>query len=97
MEFDLDKLSKTFKKSWPISMAGLILPFCLGISISKILYQEYADETESYLHFMLFCGIIFCFTAFPVLARLLASRKLMNISLGLYVLASAALNDAVAW
>jgi Kef-type K+ transport system membrane component KefB len=97
MEFNLNDLSKPFKKSWAISIAGLFVPFCLGISISKILYQEYADENLSYLCFMLFCGVIICFTAYPVLARLLTSRKLMNINVGPYVLAAAALNDGVAW
>ena len=42
-------------------------------------------------------GVAVCITAFPVLARIISERQLLNTNLGLLILASAACDDGVAW
>ena len=49
------------------------------------------------LPFVLFLGAAIGVTAFPVLARILADRKLMHTRAGAFAIACAAVDDLVAW
>ncbi|KAI8916315.1 Cation/H+ exchanger, partial [Gorgonomyces haynaldii] len=97
MELDPVKVMKDFKKSASVSIAGIVMPFGLGVAVSKLIYDLYGDPKVPFTSFFVFCGVAMSITAFPVLARILASRKLMNTTVGQATLASAATDDAIAW
>jgi Kef-type K+ transport system membrane component KefB len=48
-------------------------------------------------HFALFLGTAMSITAFPVLARILTERKLLNTPLGVIAIACAAVDDVTGW
>ncbi|KAJ3019420.1 UNVERIFIED_CONTAM: K(+)/H(+) antiporter [Siphonaria sp. JEL0065] len=97
LELDPVELLKTFKKSVSISVAGIALPFVLGCSIANIIYTNYADQSVSYVSFLLFMGISMSITAFPVLARILTERKLLHTTVGQATISAAAVDDFIAW
>ncbi|KAJ1550861.1 K(+)/H(+) antiporter, partial [Nowakowskiella sp. JEL0078] len=47
--------------------------------------------------FLVFTGVAMSITAFPVLARILAERKLLGTTVGTSTLSAAAVDDATAW
>ncbi|ESQ52396.1 hypothetical protein EUTSA_v10016301mg [Eutrema salsugineum] len=99
LELDLAVLSRTGKKAFAISFAGICLPFALGAAISLFLRRAVEEDHDSagYWQFLLFIGVALSITAFPVLARILAELKLLTTSVGQTALAAAAFNDIAAW
>ncbi|KAL7165109.1 hypothetical protein ACSBR2_040900 [Camellia fascicularis] len=95
VEMDLAVLRRTRKKALAIAIAGMILPFIVGISFSFILHQK-SQETKQGT-FILFLGVALSVTAFPVLARILAELKLLNTEIGRIAMSSALINDVCAW
>lgn len=97
IELDPVKIMKDFKKSAAISVAGIVLPFGLGIGVSQLIYSNYIDSSVSFTSFAVFSGVAMSITAFPVLARILTERKLLTTSVGQATIAAAASDDAIAW
>ncbi len=79
------------------SLAGLLVPFSLGMGLAFLLYPRFAGGTVGFLGFSLFLGISLSVTAFPVLARILAERQLLKTELGSLALTCAAVGDGAAW
>jgi len=62
-----------------MAAAGMILPFGLGTVVSYIICKVLLpDLGQNFGTFTLFLGVALSITAFPVLARILAERKLLN-------------------
>jgi K+:H+ antiporter len=80
-----------------ISHASIVLPFVLGTGLALYLYPRYATRDVPFGVFALFSGVAMSVTAFPVLARILADRRLQETRLGALALACAAADDATAW
>ena len=97
LEFDLGLLRGQGRTSLAISNAGIILPFALGAALSLVLYPTLAPAGVDTLPFGLFMGAAMSVTAFPVLARILAERRLIRTRIGAVALASAAVDDVTAW
>eukprot|EP01112_Ceratiomyxa_fruticulosa_P020699 TRINITY_DN7133_c0_g2_i1.p1 TRINITY_DN7133_c0_g2~~TRINITY_DN7133_c0_g2_i1.p1 ORF type:complete len:872 (-),score=167.61 TRINITY_DN7133_c0_g2_i1:98-2713(-) len=99
LEVDSDLLKSNWKKAVLISFCSMAFPFALGSLLSLLLYKQTVSDTNTVplSSFLLFVGVAMSITAFPVLARILAERKLMNSHVGLTALTSAAVNDVVAW
>ncbi|KAJ3215509.1 K(+)/H(+) antiporter [Dinochytrium kinnereticum] len=97
LEMDPKSLISTVRKSIPVSLAGIFLPFVLGVGISKLLFDTYADPGKPFSSFMIFLGVAMSITAFPVLARILTERKLLHTSVGSATISAAAVDDFVAW
>ncbi|KAJ3271213.1 K(+)/H(+) antiporter [Terramyces sp. JEL0728] len=97
MELDPVKVAKEFRQSAAISLAGIILPFGLGVGVAKLVYDLYGDPSVPFTSFVVFCGVAMSITAFPVLARILTERKLLGTPVGNATLAAAASDDAIAW
>ncbi|WOH14508.1 hypothetical protein DCAR_0934027 [Daucus carota subsp. sativus] len=95
VEMDLDVIRRTGKKALTIAIAGMILPFLIGISFSFLLLQKTQMIKQG--TFILFLGAALSVTAFPVLARILAELKLLNTELGRIAMSSALVNDMCAW
>ncbi len=78
-----------------VSVGSIILPFGLGAALAVRLAPHHG--VTRVLPFALFMGAAMAVTAFPVLARILTDRGMHRIELGGLALASAAVDDVVAW
>eukprot|EP01012_Entosiphon_sulcatum_P040865 TRINITY_DN545_c0_g1_i1.p1 TRINITY_DN545_c0_g1~~TRINITY_DN545_c0_g1_i1.p1 ORF type:complete len:548 (+),score=103.97 TRINITY_DN545_c0_g1_i1:151-1794(+) len=99
MEVDRKLMKQSFKNSIAIALSSIITPLAVGIGMAKWLYLEKIDviDDHHYIGFMLFVGTAISFTAFPVLARILASAHMQHTELGVKMLAVAAIDDALGW
>jgi Kef-type K+ transport system membrane component KefB len=71
--------------------------FGLGAGLSVPLYHRFVDQAVQFTHFMLFAGVAFSITAFPVLCRILTELKLLDTTVGIVVLSAGVGNDIVGW
>jgi Kef-type K+ transport system membrane component KefB len=97
LEFDPRLIRGRGRASVLISGTSMIVPFVLGVILADFLHQRYAPELASPLAFALFMGAAMSITAFPVLARILAERRLVSSRVGSISLACAAIGDVTAW
>ncbi|GAA0142807.1 transporter [Lithospermum erythrorhizon] len=95
VEMDLAVLKRTGKKAIFLAIAGMILPFLIGVSFSFMLHNR--SQIMKQGTFILFLGVALSVTAFPVLARILAELKLLNTEMGQVAMSSALVNDMCAW
>ncbi|XP_072968875.1 cation/H(+) antiporter 19-like [Typha angustifolia] len=96
LELDLRAIRRTGKNAIAIALAGISLPFVLGIGTSVVLRNTVVRETR-HGPFLVFMGVALSITAFPVLARILAELKLLTTDLGRMAMSAAAVNDVAAW
>lgn len=96
LELDPRSLRRTGKNALAIAMAGIGLPFTIGIGTSYVLRQTIAKGVNG-TAFFVFMGVALSITAFPVLARILAELKLLTTDLGRMAMSAAAVNDVAAW
>ncbi|KAK1378192.1 Cation/H(+) antiporter 18 [Heracleum sosnowskyi] len=96
LELDPRSLRRTGKQALAIAMAGIGLPFTIGIGTSYVLRQTIAKGVNG-TAFFVFMGVALSITAFPVLARILAELKLLTTDLGRMAMSAAAVNDVAAW
>ncbi|MEV6525052.1 cation:proton antiporter [Longispora sp. NPDC051575] len=78
-----------------VSIGSILLPFGLGTGLAFWLAGNH-DVTRVW-PFALFIGAAMSVTAFPVLARILTDRGMQRTEVGGLALASAAVDDVVAW
>lgn len=79
------------------SMSGILLPLLLGIGVAYLLFPAFAGPHATQVSFLLLIATVMAITAFPVLARFLTERKLLNTNIGTLALTSAAIDDITAW
>ncbi|KAG6528580.1 cation/H(+) antiporter 19-like [Zingiber officinale] len=96
LELDVHSLRRTGKGALAIALAGITLPFALGIGTSFVLSSTIVKGTRQ-APFLVFMGVALSITAFPVLARILAELKLLTTDLGRMAMSAAAVNDVAAW
>ena len=75
----------------------MALPFGLGAALSVPLYHTFIDQSVKFTNFMLFTGVAYSITAFPVLCRILTELKLLDTTVGIVVLSAGVGNDIVGW
>jgi Kef-type K+ transport system membrane component KefB len=80
-----------------ISHASLAIPLLCGVLLGVVGYATFAPQGVEMVPFALFVGLSLSVTALPVLARILEDRGWNGTRLASLVLASAAINDLVAW
>ncbi len=68
----------------------------LGIAIALPLYKLLGPD-KKFVAFALFIGVSMSITAFPVLARILAERRMIKRPVGALAIACAAIDDVTAW
>ncbi len=83
--------------TFAISHASIMLPFLLGSGLALYLYPRLSSREVTFTSFALFMGVAMSITAFPVLARILADRKMQKTPLGVIALGCAATDDVTAW
>ncbi|GAU29459.1 hypothetical protein TSUD_227240 [Trifolium subterraneum] len=96
IELDPKSLRKTGGRVLAIAIAGISLPFALGIGSSFVLQATIAKGVNTSA-FLVYMGVALSITAFPVLARILAELKLLTTSVGRMAMSAAAVNDVAAW
>jgi Kef-type K+ transport system membrane component KefB len=98
LEIEIESVKKHARSSVIISLAGVCLPFGLGAALAVPLYSQFIDpEVVNYTHFMLFTGVAYSITAFPVLCRILTELKLLDTTVGIVVLSAGVGNDIIGW
>ncbi|XP_057476274.1 cation/H(+) antiporter 19-like [Actinidia eriantha] len=96
LELDMHAIRRTGKKALGIAVAGISLPFILGIGTSVVLRATISKGVNQ-APFLVFMGVALSITAFPVLARILAELKLLTTDVGRIAMSAAAVNDVAAW
>ncbi|KAJ1415128.1 Sodium/solute symporter superfamily [Sesbania bispinosa] len=96
LELDMRSIRKTGPKALGIALAGITLPFVLGIGTSLALRATISKDVNP-ASFLVFMGVSLSITAFPVLARILAELKLLTTDVGRMAMSAAAVNDIAAW
>ncbi|KAG2726637.1 hypothetical protein I3843_01G118900 [Carya illinoinensis] len=96
LELDLRSIRRTGSKALAIAVAGISLPFVLGIGTSFAL-RSTISKGVPHAPFLVFMGVAMSITAFPVLARILAELKLLTTDIGRIAMSAAAVNDVAAW
>ncbi|XP_058749817.1 cation/H(+) antiporter 15-like [Vicia villosa] len=95
LEMDMSIVKRTGKKALFIAVAGMILPFIVGIGVAVALNDK--DASVNDVSYILYLGIVLSVTSFPVLARMLAELKLINTELGKLAVSTSLINDMCAW
>ncbi|MEU6219579.1 cation:proton antiporter [Streptomyces sp. NPDC047022] len=83
-----------------VSLSSIAVAFGLGIALAVVLYPHHSSvggHEIPFSAFATFLGTAMSVTAFPVLARILSEHKLVGSRLGSLSLASAAIDDLLAW
>ncbi len=100
VEFRTDLFLTHVRAAAAISIAGMLVPFALGLTVAWWLTQSpgvfFTDVAHGW-DGAAFLGASMCVTAFPMLARILGEQGLSGTVLGTLSLAAGAMGDAVAW
>jgi Kef-type K+ transport system membrane component KefB len=78
------------------SSASMLTPLALGALLAIPLHRELGSHVPL-ARFALFMGAAMSITAFPVLARILTERGLLNSRAGAIAISCAAVDDVAAW
>ena len=79
------------------SNVSVIVPLVAGSTLALYLYPRLSSARVSLPVFALFMGTAMSVTAFPVLARILEERNLLQSPLGVVAISCAAVDDITAW
>jgi hypothetical protein len=96
LEIDRDQLKGKAGQAAAISNASVTVPMLLGIAAALPLYKLVGPD-KKFVAFALFLGVAMSITAFPVLARILAERRMLKRPVGSLTIACAAIDDVTAW
>jgi len=80
-----------------VSHVSITAPFALAVCLALFVYPRFSDSSVSFASFALFLGAAMSITAFPVLARILAERKMLYSGLGTVAISCAAVDDVTGW
>ncbi len=89
-----------WKYTLPIGISTIIVPYATGAAFSLYLYNINNRDgftPPNKVAFILFTASSMSFTAFPVLASILKSFKLLSTPIGTLTISCAALNDIMGW
>lgn len=94
---DIHSILHQSRKAVVVSLSGMLLPLAMGAATGLLLYNGFAGPQATPLAFILLVGTAISITAFPVLARLLVERGMLNTNVGMLALTSASIDDVLAW
>ena len=98
LEIDTAIIRRNARPSITVAAAGITIPFGLGDALAVPLYHQFADTSQvSYTTFMLFTGVAYSITAFPLLCRILTELKLLDTTVGIVVVSAGVGNDIIGW
>lgn len=94
---DANSITRNARSSLFIALSTVALSFGLGAAISVPLYHNFIGPPVEFTYFMLFTGVSFSITSFPVLCRILTALKLLDTTVGVAVLSAGVCNDVLCW
>ncbi len=94
---DLDEVSKMGRAVVLTSNISVLVPLVAGSTLAIYLYPRLSSAKVSLPVFALFMGTAMSITAFPVLARILEERNLLQSPVGMVAISCAAVDDITAW
>ncbi|MFC5597315.1 cation:proton antiporter [Deinococcus cellulosilyticus] len=99
LELDMGQIRKMYHKAISISLGGILFPLLLGVGAGALLLNsaDFFPPTQDPLVSVAFLGVAMSVTAFPVLARILSEFRMTRSRIGSLALASAAIDDLLAW
>ncbi|KAG9315988.1 Sodium/hydrogen exchanger family-domain-containing protein [Chiua virens] len=97
LEIDPGLIRRNARLAVTVSLTGVVFPFAIGCGMSAAIYQNFTGLTANYHYFMLFIGVSYSITAFPVLCRILSSLQLLDTTVGLIALSAGVANDVIGW
>ena len=97
VELDVRRLRQRAGSALVISASGIAVPLLLGSLVVGFLYPRVSSPAVPQFLFGAFFCVALSVTAFPVLARIVAERKLDKTNLGMLALTCAAADDIAAW
>lgn len=100
LKLERKELVHQWKYSIPIAISTVAIPYGVGAGFSFYLYD--INNRDGFTPpdraaFILFIASSMSFTAFPVLAAILTSNKLMSSTLGTLTISCAAIDDILGW
>ena len=96
IEFDFGHLRRHGRIALGISLAGILLPFGLGVGLGLLIHPSLAPEVPV-LGFVLFLGTALAITAIPVLGRIMMELGITQTRMATITISAAAIGDAVGW
>ena len=98
MNLDLSNIEKKAKReAYILSVIATVVPFAIGCLCAYVFYDQLSLPGISLILFMLFLGTAFSIMAFPMLARILEEKRMINSLLGSMALLSASIQDVITW
>ncbi|MGH8447060.1 MAG: cation:proton antiporter, partial [Solimonas sp.] len=97
LDLDLGAMRDKARSAIIVSHTSIFVPFALGVGLVLAAYPQLAVPGVPFQALALFMGIAMSVTAFPVLARILEERGLMQTAVGRSAIACAAIDDVSAW
>lgn len=97
LELNPAKVGRRMFSTVAVAHGGIVATFALSLGLAVWLFPTLAPPGVPFDHFALVFAVAMSITAFPVLARILADRKLDKTDIGLTGLSCAAVDDATAW
>ncbi|OSD06190.1 hypothetical protein PYCCODRAFT_1450191 [Trametes coccinea BRFM310] len=97
MEIDAMRIKRHARYAITVAAAGVCIPFGIGTAISVPIYHTFIDRSVNFTHYMLFNGVSYSITAFPVLCRILTELKLLDTTVGIVVLSAGVGTDLIGW
>ena len=82
LEIDTGIIEGNARLGLPIALGGMILPLGLGAALSIPLYRRFIDKSIKFNYFILFTGVSYSITAFPVLCRFPTEFKFVDTTVG---------------
>ena len=97
LELDPRLLRGRVRQAAIVSNASVAVPMLAGVGLAVVLHDRFAPPGVPLLPFALFLGVSMSITAFPVLARILVERRMLQRPIGALAMAAAAVDDVTAW
>jgi Kef-type K+ transport system membrane component KefB len=94
---NLQELHRLRRSVVLMSNVSVLVPLVAGSTLALYLYPRLSNAKVPLPVFALFMGTAMSITAFPVLARILEERKLLQSPLGVVAISCAAVDDITAW
>lgn len=98
IEVDLSTIFRQGRVAMTVSLAGIVVPFAMGIAAGWIAPDLLGREPEAPHHiFAMFFATALAISALPVIAKTLMDLNLYRTDLGMTVIAAAIFDDLAGW
>lgn len=96
LEFDFSHLRQVGKTAVGVAVAGITLPFALGIALALWIHPQLAAEVNR-TGFVLIVAVALSITAIPILGRIMIELNIHRTKLGTLTITAAAIDDGLGW